>query len=56
MLIGVNMVGYAVGVTGTSDIVRVLLSADGLKTVIVCYFFLIIGVCIMRYTEGFEEY
>ena len=55
VLIGVNMVGYAVGVTGTNDIVRVLLSTDGLKTVVVCYFFLIIGVCIMRYTERLRK-
>ena len=54
VLIGVNMVGYAVGLTGTTEIAQKLLSVDGTKTMIASFFILIIGVCIMRYYERFK--
>ncbi len=54
VLIGVNMVGYAVGLTGTTEIVQKLISPNGAKTMLVSFFILLIGVCIMRYYERFK--
>ena len=51
ILIGVNMVGYSVGLSGTGDIVRKFMSRDGITAVVWSYLVLVIGVSIMRYIE-----
>ena len=49
ILIGVNMLGYSMlGTDGTSLIFGKLLCYQGFKTLVVCYYFLVTGVNIMR--------
>lgn len=51
VLIGVNMVGYAVGIEGTAEIVSKLISTDGLLALLYSYIILVVGVCIMNYIK-----
>lgn len=48
VLIGVNLVGYAVGVGGVSTIFGKLLSHEGMKMILGCFYFLVVAVLLMQ--------
>lgn len=47
VLIGINLLGYAVGTGGIEVISKKLYTYDGLQVLAVCYYYLIIGVNVM---------
>jgi D-alanyl-lipoteichoic acid acyltransferase DltB (MBOAT superfamily) len=51
VLIGVNLVGYGVGVGGVQTILSKMTSTAGLQTAAVCFYFLTIGVLIMQFLK-----
>ena len=55
VLIGVNMIGYSVGVSGTSDILLKFQSREGYRALACSYSILAVGVCIMKYIERLRE-
>lgn len=61
VLIGVNMIGYAIGLSGASDTVEAMSSDEDMKEIVVvvlgAYYFLSVGVCIMRFLvrNGFTK-
>ena len=48
VLIGVNLVGYAVGVGGVSAMMGRLQSQEGLHMILGCFYFLVVAVLLMR--------
>jgi len=55
VLIGVNLVGYSVGIDGVSTMLGRFSSADGARALCCSFYFLCIGVVLMRYIEGFRQ-
>lgn len=56
VLIGVNLVGYSVGIDGASAMLGRFYSADGCRALCCSFYFLCIGVIIMRYIEeGYRQ-
>lgn len=55
VLIGVNLVGYSVGIDGASTILRRFYSSDGGRVLCCSFYFLCIGVILMRYIEGYRQ-
>lgn len=51
-LVGVNLVGYAVGVGGMSDILKMLVSWQGLGVLGLCFYFLCWGVLLMMHLRS----
>jgi hypothetical protein len=51
VLVGVNLVGYAVGVTGVSSIYDKLMSWEGLRALMISYYFMMIFTTTMIYIE-----
>ena len=49
------MVGYSVGITGTTSILGRLLTLQGGLAIAVSYAVLVVGVCIMRYIRTVRE-
>ena len=47
VLVGVNLVGYAIGLGGIQTILDKLLCLSGLRTLVVTFMYLSVGVCIM---------
>ena len=51
VLVCVNLVGYSVGVAGVKTMAVKLLTWEGLKVLLVCYYFLCIAVSFMGYLQ-----
>ena len=47
ILIGVNMIGYSIGIGGVSQVLQKLLTGDGIRVLAVSYYFLFIGIKVM---------
>jgi hypothetical protein len=48
VLIAVNLTGYALGIGGLQQMTSKVLSTDGMMVMTTAYYFLVIGVAIMR--------
>lgn len=56
VLIGVNLVGYSVGIDGASAMLGRFYSTDGCRALCCSFYFLCIGVILMRYIEeGYKQ-
>jgi len=51
VLVGVNLIGYAVGVGGVTVILNKILTWDGLVVLFVCYYFLCLAVAFMGFLQ-----
>ena len=48
ILISINLIGYGIGIGGINIIINKIFSNEGMKTCLICFYFLIIGVLIMQ--------
>jgi hypothetical protein len=54
VLIGVNLIGYAVGVSGIKIIINKLLTKSGAYVLLICFYFLCWGVYAMLQIEEYK--
>ena len=55
ILVWVNLLGYSlVGTDGPSILFQKLLSYEGMRAIVICYYFLIVGVDIMQAVEEYK--
>lgn len=50
-LVLINLVGYGIGASGVKTVMLKILQSDGISTLLVTYYFLVIGVVFMKYLE-----